>query len=418
MQRNKARNQPPTRFRVQIKGATSTPRVDRENGIIHGLSVTSSGEALGHKGWNDSVLLSQVVEFGNAAEKGIKARFTHPGMSSDGLGTLLGTITNFSMQNGGGNVFGDLKFAKSAFNTPDGDLANYVMDLAEETPQLAGMSIVFYRDIGAEDKFEVMNEDSEGNFVSPEKENVNNYRHYRAESLSAVDLVDEPAANPKGIFFSQDNLALQATAALDYALGITEEKPALSEINFDADRIKLFFADYIGRNLDAVTSFIKGGSNMEPKEQGTASEDVAVNPPPEEEIVLTAKPEGEKEVVGLSETEQERARIFAIQKEGAELGQEALAEQYAKDGTPEVDASRFMLKQALISHKAALAANVIGANAEANDVGMKPAKTDAQKKGSEILAEDVVKYQAANPDVSYGDAMIALSKQAAKRKED
>ena len=46
-------------------------------------------EALGHGMMIDEVTLDQVVAYGNVLAKGVKCRFTHPGLSSDGLGSLL-----------------------------------------------------------------------------------------------------------------------------------------------------------------------------------------------------------------------------------------------------------------------------------------------------------------------------------------
>ena len=57
------------------------------HGYITGLSVITRGEASGHDMWIDADFLSDVTAAGNAANDGMKARFTHPGQSSDGLGT-------------------------------------------------------------------------------------------------------------------------------------------------------------------------------------------------------------------------------------------------------------------------------------------------------------------------------------------
>src|SRR5215212_4755152 len=66
---------------------------ESEGATISNVSMISRGEALGHDFWIDTQFLAQVYSATNAAEKGIKSRFTHPGMSSDGLGTFVGRVS-------------------------------------------------------------------------------------------------------------------------------------------------------------------------------------------------------------------------------------------------------------------------------------------------------------------------------------
>jgi hypothetical protein len=124
----------------------SEPQIDRDGGtagagLISGVSLATRGEALGHGMWMDLEAISQVATFANAGEAGLKSRFTHPGMSSDGLGRHLGRIQETEVM--GDQAIGNLHLAMLSHNTPEGDLADYVMDLADEDPQAAGLSIVF-----------------------------------------------------------------------------------------------------------------------------------------------------------------------------------------------------------------------------------------------------------------------------------
>ena len=148
---NKRKNigQEPVGLRVNTPAAPGRT-VDREAGkagVIYGLAAITRGEALGHGMWIDSEFLDQLT----TAKDSVRCRFTHPGMSSDGLGTLLGAAKDFRRD--GDKVVHDLHFYKSAHETPDGDLAEYVSKLAEESPEFAGMSIVFLRDFKAEEAF-------------------------------------------------------------------------------------------------------------------------------------------------------------------------------------------------------------------------------------------------------------------------
>lgn len=224
------------------------PRVEREGGhfgagLITGYSAITRGEALGHYAWVDQFAVEQVAMLGNRARNGVKVRFTHPGLSSDGMGTLLGRAKNFRVE--GDKTLADIHFQKSAHNTPDGDLAKYVMDLAEEDPEAFGTSIVFDHDRGEEDRFEADHEDEDGYFRSPDDSNTNNYRHIRLAKLWASDVVDEPAANPGGLFRKGNEVAEEADRLCEFALGLSDEKPALQHLSADADRLAQFAARFM-----------------------------------------------------------------------------------------------------------------------------------------------------------------------------
>jgi hypothetical protein len=242
-------DKPLKRFRAApVRGGD--PKVNRTGGhfgagLIVGASVITRGEALGHYMWVDQESVEKVAKLGNKARNGIKARFTHPGLSGDGLGTLLGRFKNFRVD--GNKAIADLHFEKSSHETPDGDLAKYVMDLAEEDPEALATSIVFDPDYGEEDRFEAEHEDEDGIFQSPDDDNTKNYRHMRIAKLWATDVVDEPAANPDGLFRKGQEIAEEADALCEYALGLSSERPALRYLSADADRL----AQYAARFLDS-----------------------------------------------------------------------------------------------------------------------------------------------------------------------
>lgn len=222
------------------------PVVDRAGGrfgagIIRGVSLASVGEALGHDMWLDETTIDQVVEFAAASEHGIKSRFTHPDICSDGMGRHLGRLHDVRKQ--GLQAVGDLHFAKAAHDTPDGDLAEYVMTLTEEDQAAAGLSIVFHHDDEAEMDFlhACVNESDE--FESPDPLNKHGYPHVRLKELRAADIVDEPAANPNGLF-DRDRLPREVDAILSYATGLTEEKPTTA-FGVDGVRAVAFFQTWL-----------------------------------------------------------------------------------------------------------------------------------------------------------------------------
>lgn len=232
-------------------------------GMISGVSLITTGEAIGHELWIDSTFIEQIAA--SIDEMGVKSRFTHPGMSSDGLGRLLGRINNASVS--GDKVLGDLHFAMSARKTPEGDLADYVSTLVAEDPKAAGMSIVFERDHEAELAFLLDNgaaivEFEGGTFInvdefkSPDPLNVKNYSHIRLKELRASDLVDEPAANPEGMFDSVP-VAREIDTALSYALGLSKDNPG-ELLGVDCDRAAAFLSRFLtSKGLEIVTKETK-----------------------------------------------------------------------------------------------------------------------------------------------------------------
>lgn len=240
--------EPLTRFRAP-KSTGGDVRVDRTGGdygagIIYGASLITVGEALGHGAWIDQEFVDSVTKALNLKKKnGVKSRFTHPSLSGDGLGKFMGRAK--TSKTIGQQSLGDIHFAKSAHNTPDGDLASYVMDLAEEDPSAFALSIVFQRDRGAEDRFAAKFSDKDGRFVSPDKNNSRNLRHVRLSDFLAVDFVDDPAANPNGLFHRGQDLAVEADQLCAYALGISDEKPVLTHLSADVDRLASFAARFL-----------------------------------------------------------------------------------------------------------------------------------------------------------------------------
>jgi hypothetical protein len=243
----------PTVFRSDRTKAQAQG-VDRKGGdgfgVIYGASAIAEGEALGHDSYIDKTMLSQVVDaINDKGNLGIKIRFAHPSMSGDGIGTSLGKGRNARLSEAGDSVVFDLNFSNASTKTPDGNLADYVMTLAEESPEDFGMSISFQRDIEAEDEYRLANLNEDGQFVTPDERNVDNLKHVRLRKLMAIDAVDTPAANPKGLFYSSKNGVLDiANEALSYITGISDHAPDSSSFGVHPDRAKAFFSRFLATN--------------------------------------------------------------------------------------------------------------------------------------------------------------------------
>jgi len=171
-----------TFFRTDIARSKDI-RVDKNTDVISGFAVVTKGITHDERGEFDDAALDRVVELGNKSKLGVKSRFGHPNMSSTALGTFLGRVKNFRRD--GDIVRADLHVDKTAHSTPDGDLASYVVNLAESDPNAFGSSMVIYWDEESREE-----KDENGNQLPP---------FIRVKNLFSVDVVDDPAAN-NGLF--------------------------------------------------------------------------------------------------------------------------------------------------------------------------------------------------------------------------
>jgi hypothetical protein len=115
--------------------------VDRENKIIHGYVVAELGSfKTPGRGQFTMESLNKIVALYGQNPQGIKSRFTHPSLSSDGLGSHLGRSKSAFLD--GAKVRANLHLAESAFKSPKGDLGTYVLDLAEEDSDALSSSLV------------------------------------------------------------------------------------------------------------------------------------------------------------------------------------------------------------------------------------------------------------------------------------
>lgn len=129
--------------------------VDRAAQVLRGYVVAQEGPFKSDgRGEFDKPALQAIVKMGNAARKGLKSRFGHPTLSEDGLGKYLGRGQNFRMgtaldartNKSVAAVRADLHFDPTASDTPHGNLADYVLNLAESDPEAISSSLVLEAD--------------------------------------------------------------------------------------------------------------------------------------------------------------------------------------------------------------------------------------------------------------------------------
>ncbi len=167
-----------------------TGKVDTEEHTISGATTVQGGRTVDDRFELDRKFLDQVVQSGNEADKGIRVRFDHPNASSRSLGSYLGRATNFRRR--GNRVLADIGLTDVSSISPDGDLLQYIEQMAVKEPDSFAMSIVFtterliYRRTEDGD----LETDEDGNVKPPVP---------RLKKLWAADFVDEGAATD-GLF--------------------------------------------------------------------------------------------------------------------------------------------------------------------------------------------------------------------------
>ena len=217
--------------------------VDREKGIIQGVTIAQVGPAKGHNGFIDRTFLLQIVDNATARTAGIKARFGHPNMCSTALGTYLGRFKNYTYS--GDKVKADLYLDETAKSTPSGDLFTYVLDMAEKNPDMFGASIAFET---ADN--EIIFEEVDGRQIEKS--------FFRLKELRATDIVDEPAAT-NGLFSASGNFMLSGIEAFPaIATRFLDENPAILELIFSKpETITEFLTNYITNSDMNLSAKIK-----------------------------------------------------------------------------------------------------------------------------------------------------------------
>lgn len=189
---------------IKLQANYAAPsRVDGD--VIRGVSICTAGEALGHGVHLDESFIQEAFEQSSSLKLGLKARFGHPSMCNEALGTTVGRFKNFSISKDGRQFYGDLHFGEYA----DEKFKKHILGLAKEDPEAFGTSIVFgiggyYRkdadgnDVNVFFARDDYSEEYEDYYGSPD--DLSEELYVRCGQMYGCDFVDEPAANPGGLF--------------------------------------------------------------------------------------------------------------------------------------------------------------------------------------------------------------------------
>lgn len=121
-----------------------TARVDAEQGVLHGVILCQVGEAKGHGVHLEQSFIEEGIDYAvkHYANRGMKARFGHPSMSNETLGTEMGRFKDFRVEED--RMVADLHLFKSANLSPtQPGMRDWMISMAQEDPQAIMCSIVF-----------------------------------------------------------------------------------------------------------------------------------------------------------------------------------------------------------------------------------------------------------------------------------
>lgn len=174
--------------RITLFAAATGSQVDREAGILRGVSVITEGDAKGHGMIVDHITLEQVKACAETYVDGLRVKMDH----YTGIDAMVGVLRDFMID--GIQLRADLHLLKSHEDFEK------ILEMAENMPGSFGLSISFS---GECDDVEVPSDDSEE--VEPNSGelptgSVEIVRAARCMEIYSADLVDQPAANPTGLF--------------------------------------------------------------------------------------------------------------------------------------------------------------------------------------------------------------------------
>lgn len=218
---------------------SSAQQIDAEKGVIYGVVLAQKGMNKNGTYFSER-FLNELKDKGD--ERGyIKARFGHPTMCNNSLGSYIGRYKNFKVEDE--KLFGDLYLDDITKDTNvEGrgiTMYDYIMRMAQSNSDMFGNSIVILANY-------VIEEYEEGG----EKKEANG--HELIEWISS-DLVDDPAATDS-LFHSANDLGVKFTDFLD-------ENPEVFDIlEKDPNILGDFFSRY-----EAYLGRKNNKNNMEKK---------------------------------------------------------------------------------------------------------------------------------------------------------
>ena len=170
-------------MRYQFANMINAQGVDRENGVIRGVSVITEGPALGHGMHVDATTIAQMHAAALSYKGGLKVVDRHV-TGQDSIFSTVGMLKNFRID--GPRLRADLHPLKSETGTEK------LYEMAETMPDNFGLSVAF----------------------SGPHEVIDGKNCARCAEIYNAALVADPAANPSGMFSTKFDKTDKAKAML------------------------------------------------------------------------------------------------------------------------------------------------------------------------------------------------------------
>ena len=214
---------------IRFRFTSAPERVDVEKGIIYGVSAMQLVQPKGHPVAIDQATLDAIVRLGNASATGIKSHFKHRDVEAgeDALGKQVARVRNFRIS--GDKAVCDVHMLASAKISPSGNLHDYVLKFADESPEDFGLSVIM--------RWASAWKMADGTEVIAKQRPagaVNDLPFARPTKLSALDFVDDPAANEDGLFSAGDIDPDDHTPTNGYSMKIATDRLAALKTEFAA----------------------------------------------------------------------------------------------------------------------------------------------------------------------------------------
>jgi hypothetical protein len=267
----------PTWQRLAFKGSIG---VDRAAAVIRGVILAEEGTFKDRRGEFDRMGIRRAVKLANDKPGGLKSRFTHPMLSSDGLGKYLGRVREVQAdsvlrevgKDADGKPLmkerliarGNLHLDPTALEEPPGGgkpLGTYLMDLAESDPEALGLSLVLqYEERLQTDSKNRPLKDEAGNDLPP---------LWMPTALHAVDAVDDGDATHS--FLSSDLLASLPDALVRQGCELLDAQFAGKTREFVEARLSAFVQRYLSHRFGDPDEEIEGEDDTDVVENKAAS---------------------------------------------------------------------------------------------------------------------------------------------------
>lgn len=259
--------------------------VDRKLNILKNVEIAKFGKNKNQTFFNNK-FLDDLVSSGNSKKVGVKSRFGHPNICATSLGTYVGRFKKF--RKSGTKVYADLYLdpitKKTQVEGKGITMYDYIMDMAENNPDMFGNSIVVLCRFFDE---EIENEKGEPEVVTS----------LILDELVASDLVDDPAATDALFSSNPNDLGVVLTNFLD------ENPEIFKVIDKNPKMIEDFFARYenyskrkrkplINHNMSFLNNLMKKFSSKKSHSVDITLADGEVV------TVVTADPERDEPAVG------------------------------------------------------------------------------------------------------------------------